>query len=118
MKLEHFLTRLDSDPTSIDFEDTIKLIDSHYNFTPTAFHNGELHNTAEQNQGSCKLLAFASLQQLNPAQTLACFGRYYRDEVLGQPDASNHQNIRNFMQTGWDGVQFEYPPLSPKAEQQ
>ena len=67
-----------------------------------------------ENSGSCKLFAFARLQGLSEAQTLACFGSYYRDDVLGDPGGSNHQNIRNFMQTGWKGVQFEGEALKPK----
>jgi hypothetical protein len=38
--------------------------------------------------------------------TLKLFGQYYR-EVLADPDGDSHQNIRNFMKYGWDGVPFE-----------
>jgi hypothetical protein len=31
-----------------------------------------------------------------------CFGAYYREEVLGDLEGTNHQNIRNFMKSGWD----------------
>ena len=33
------------------------------------------------------------------------WGQYYRD-VLATPDKDDHQNIRNFMKYGWDGVDF------------
>jgi hypothetical protein len=33
------------------------------------------------------------------------WGQYYRD-VLATPDGTDHQNIRNFMKTGWEGVDF------------
>jgi len=33
------------------------------------------------------------------------WGQYYRD-VLATPTKDDHQNIRNFMKYGWDGVDF------------
>ncbi|HIO92997.1 MAG TPA: type III effector [Leucothrix mucor] len=112
MNLENFLDKLNNEPEMIEFSDTMAVIESTYHFTETAFSNGDLVNAAGENSGSCKLFAFAQLQQLNPQQTLACFGAYYRDEVLKQPNADNHQNIRNFMKTGWDRVQFDGEALS------
>jgi len=53
------------------------------------------------------LFSFAKLQGLTEEQTLACFGIYYRDDVLKNPDADNHQNIRNFIKTGWAGIEFD-----------
>jgi hypothetical protein len=105
MTLDAFLQKLTAAPASIEFTDTMAVIDALYEFTPTAFSNGELENTAGQNTGSCKLFAFAKLQGFNPQQTLACFGAYYRD-VLQHPTANDHQNIRNFMKAGWEGVAY------------
>lgn len=105
--MEAFLQRLRENPDQIEFADTIAVIDANYVFTPTAFRNGDTHNAAGQNNGSCKIFAFAKLHRLSEAETLACFGRYYRDDVLQHPDASDHQNIRNFMRSGWRGVEFE-----------
>lgn len=116
MRLEDFLKKLDEHPESISFDDTIATIEAAYEFTPTAFDNGELRNEAGQNSGSCKLLAFAQLQALDQAQTLACFGAYYREDVLRQPDGSGHQNIRNFMKHGWEGVKFDAMPLRRRAQ--
>ncbi|MEZ5741593.1 MAG: HopJ type III effector protein [Burkholderiaceae bacterium] len=113
MSLSEFLERLRRDPGSIEFDQSLALIDSLYAFTPTAFRNGSAQNAAGQNNGSCKLLAFGRLQGLTPAQMLACFGAYYRDDVLAHPDGTDHQNIRQFIRHGWDGVQFEAQPLSP-----
>jgi hypothetical protein len=45
------------------------------------------------------------LQELTPEGTLA-FGAYYFEDVLGNPNGTDHQNIRNFMKTGWDGIAF------------
>jgi hypothetical protein len=109
MTPEQFIARLGNDD-SIDFEETMAVIDAHFDYTPCAFSNGEQHNAAGENAGSCKILAFARLMGLNEAQTLACFGRFYRD-VLATPDGSDHGNIRNLMRSGLAGVRFDGEPL-------
>ena len=114
MELNRFLQQLNDAPDSIAFNDTIATIDSLYDFAPTAFTNGGLANEAGQNNGSCKLFSFALLHNLSPQQTLHCFGDYYRKDVLGNPDGTDHQNIRNFMKTGWAGIRFEGEALKPK----
>lgn len=107
MELKTFLQQLRSNPDNIVFTDTIAVIDALYDFTPTAFKNGELMNEIGQNNGSCKLFAFAQLQHLTPSETLTCFGAYYRDDVLNHPNASDHQNIRNFIKHGWAGIKYQ-----------
>jgi len=114
MDIPAFLKKLQDAPESVAFTDTMAVVEATYDFTPTAFTNGTLRNEAGQNSGSCKLFAFALLKQLSEQQTLACFGAYYRDDVLKHPEATDHQNIRNFMKTGWDGVKFEGTPLTAK----
>lgn len=114
MQIQDFLTQLRTQPQSIAFTDTIATIDAHYTFTPVRFTNGTAVNEAGVNSGSCKLFAFARLQQLSKEETLACFGAYYREDVLQHPDATNHANIRNFMVTGWDGIQFDAAALQLK----
>lgn len=111
MTLDAFLEILNTRPETIRFEQTMAVIEAQYQFTPTAFTNGEVRNDAGQNSGSCKLFAFAHLQGLSEAQTLACFGDYYRIDVLNHPQAQDHQNIRNFMRFGWAGIRFEGTPL-------
>ncbi|MFT4047340.1 MAG: HopJ type III effector protein [Solimonas sp.] len=59
------------------------------------------------------MLAFAKLQGLSEAETLACFGRFYREDVLKNPDGTDHQNIRNFMRTGWRGSRLKPPRCLP-----
>ena len=115
MTIATFLEKLKRTPNTITFSETISVIEENYDFTPTAFENGTQHNAAEENSGSCKLFAFAQLQNLSQAETLACFGAYYFEEVLGNPEGTNHQNIRNFMKTGWSGIQFEGPALALKS---
>src|SRR5690606_5673005 len=114
MTLETFLNKLKTTPKGIDFTDTIRVIESNYIFTPTAFKNGDLYYNVGENSGSCKLLAFAKLQNLTKEETLACFGKYYYEDVLNDPNVTGHQNIRNFMKTGFEGLVFEGMPLREK----
>ena len=114
MTLSRFLQQLQHQPQSVDFVTTMSVIDATYTFKSTSFHNGDLHNNAGTNEGSCKIFAFAQLHSLSEAQTLACFGHYYRDDVLLHPQATDHGNIRNFMKTGWSGIRFEHSALSAK----
>jgi HopJ type III effector protein len=101
------LEKIKTQPQHITFEEVIDFIDTHYQFTPTAFTNGTLHNPAGQNNGSCKIFQFALLNNLTKEQTLNCFGHFYREHVLGNPTGNDHQNIRNFMVSGLEGVQME-----------
>lgn len=115
MTIEAFKNKLKQNPKSIAFSETMSVIEAHYEFEPTAFKNGNLENKAGENSGSCKLLAFAKLQALTKEETLACFGKFYFEEVLKDPNGSNHQNIRNFMETGFKGLVFEAEPLKEKC---
>lgn len=99
---------------SVEFSQTIATIDNEYDFTPTRFMNGETVNDAGNNNGSCKIFAFAKLHGLSEQATLNAFGDYYRVDVLQHPAKDDHQNIRNFMRFGWAGVRFEGEALQPK----
>jgi hypothetical protein len=112
MNLEEFLTKINEEPERVSFSDTLDTIEGNYSFKPTAFKNGDTFNEAGQNNGSCKIFAFAKKHQLTAQQTLYCFGTYYRNDVLNNPDGDDHQNIRNFMKYGWEGVEFEDEALS------
>ncbi len=112
MTLETFLQALKNSPETIEFDQSMAVIDQAYRFTPTAFRNGDLTNEAGQNSGSCKIYAFGQLHDLSAAQTLACFGHYYREDVLQHPNGTDHQNIRNFIKTGWAGIEFSGEALS------
>ncbi len=114
MDIHYLLERLHTNPETVMFDDVIALIDEHYSFEPVRFSNGTLENAPGQNNGSCKIFAFALMHKLSTQQTLHCFGDYYRKDVLDNPAADNHRNIRNFMQTGWDGISFEAAALTPK----
>ena len=115
MRIEELLTALNNSPEQVEFQQVIETIDTHYDYEPAQFSNGDTVNEAGSNAGSCKIFAFALLNNLSEAQTLACFGHYYRDDVLKPPDADDHANIRNFMTSGWNGIKFESSPLTAKA---
>ena len=114
MEWNAFLQRLNDAPDSISFNDTVALIEALYDYTPTTFSNGGLVSQAGQNSGSCKIFSFAALHGLSVQQTLHCFGAYYRDDVLCHPEGRDHQNIRNFMATGWAGIVFQGSALRAK----
>lgn len=107
MTIADLLYKLKEEPSSVSFAEVMDVIDENYNFTPTAFQNGTTHNAAGINSGSCKLFSFAQIHKLSKEETLACFGSYYFKDVLEDMDGDSHQNIRNFMQYGWQGIQFE-----------
>jgi hypothetical protein len=104
-----FVARL-GDPAHL-FADTLAFVDEHYHHQPTAFRNGEVANAADQNQGSCKVLAMALDLGLTDQQALHCFAEHYQS-VLADPAGIAHANIRALMHHGLAGVRFENPPLS------
>lgn len=116
MTLNAFIDRIKAGE-AVDFQDTMAVIAEHYHYRPTEFSNGvqqPLLNEAGRNEGSCKIFAFAKLHALNQQQTLALFGDYYRNDVLQNPHGTDHQNIRNFIRDGWDGIVFQGEALQAK----
>ena len=114
MTLQDFKNKLTNTPKELDFSDTINTIEANYNFTAAAFKNGDLENSNTQNLGSCKVFSFAIKQGFTKEETLACFAQYYFIDVLENPNATDHQNIRNFMNTGFEGLVFENETLTEK----
>ncbi len=114
MNEKELLTQLRTSPESIEFDQVMTTIANHYDYTPTRFDNGEVVNEAGSNEGSCKLFAFAKLNGLSEVETLALFGKYYRDDVMGNPAGDDHGNIRNFILDGWLGIQFYGEALTSK----
>jgi len=108
------LEQLKNNADSIEFNEVMAYIDVHYEFIPTKFSNGTTVNEANQNNGSCKVFSFAKLHQLTKEETLKLFGAFYREDVLNHPAGNDHQNIRNFMQYGWEGIVFEGNALTEK----
>ncbi|SMG64984.1 HopJ type III effector protein [methanotrophic bacterial endosymbiont of Bathymodiolus sp.] len=46
-------------------------------------------------------------------EVLHCFGEHYQG-VLNDPKGDAHQNIRNFIIYGWEGLKFDSPVLVEK----
>lgn len=101
------LDQLKNSPNTIDFNEVIQYIDENYDFTPVQFTNGDLANEANQNNGSCKIFSFAKDHNLSKEETLSLFGSFYREDVLKNPEGTDHQNIRNFMRQSWEGISFQ-----------
>ncbi len=98
---------------SVSFKEVIEFIEAHFEHTPTAFKNGDAYNETSQNQGSAKVFTFAKINNLTEADTLCLFAEHYQS-VLDHPDATDHQNIRQFMAYGWEGIKFEGEALKEK----
>lgn len=94
----------------LSFAEVIATIDANYSFTPSFFKNGDVVNEENQNNGSCKVFSFAKMHQLSEKETLFLFGEHYQ-KVLQTPSDADHQNIRNFMKFGWNGIVFEKEAL-------
>jgi len=113
MTIDELIQQIRSDPHCVDFQQVIETINANYDFQPTQFHNGDITNAPGTNEGSCRIFAFAQLHRLNEAETLACFGQFYRD-VIATPHGTDHANIRSFIRDGWAGIRFDGIALSLK----
>jgi len=100
------------------FNEVIESIADNHHYTASRFSNGitgdQVINAAGSNEGSCKIFAFAKLNGLDEQQTLNCFGDYYRNDVLSNPNGDDHANIRTFIRHGWAGISFEHDALTEK----
>lgn len=103
--------RLDS--KEIQFKDILDYIAERYDYTPSAFQNGNQYNAEHENQGSARVFSFARLHGLSTEDTLKLFAEHY-EAVLSTPEGIDHQNIRQFMQNGWEGVKFDREVLEEK----
>ena len=68
--LDAFMTTVKKDPSSIDFEQTMAAIEDGFDYSAVAFKCGELESSAEQNQGSAKILSFGKMKKLKKETTL------------------------------------------------
>ncbi len=118
MNTKELLNLIQTSPAEVEFDKVMEVIENDYDYTATQFYNGlgdeEVVNEAGTNEGSCKIFAFADINDLNESQTLSCFGKYYRQDVLMNLAGTDHANIRNFMKFGWEGIHFDNPPLALK----
>ena len=112
MTLSELLAQLTQRPVS--FQTVMQVIEDTYIFIPTLFTNGDLTNPANTNNGSCRIFAFGLINKLSEQATLNAFGDYYTQDVLQNPEGTDHQNIRQFIKTGWKGISFSSPALIKK----
>jgi len=112
MDIQTLIEHLNQGP--VDFHQVMEVIDAHYDFMPTEFKNGDQINQADTNNGSCKIFAFAQLNQLTKQSSLNAFGDFYTQDVLENPTGKDHANIRNFMVSGWEGIEFSGVALTAK----
>jgi len=115
MTIEQLINLIKTNPESIEFQQVMETIEQNYDYTPTRFTNSDVVSESGTNEGSCKIFAFGQLNQLDEHETLACFGTYYRDDVLQNPKGTDHANIRSFMVHGWEGINFDAPALVVKS---
>ncbi|WP_163933928.1 HopJ type III effector protein [Paraferrimonas sp. SM1919] len=108
--MAELIQRLQQNQT-LSFKQVIETIDHYYDYQQTDFQNGSILNRAGDNEGSCKVFAFASLHQLDKQATLNCFAEHYQ-QVLQNPEGECHQNIRQFINHGWQQISFKDAPLS------
>lgn len=97
----------------LSFKEIIDCIDENYTYEATAFKNGNLYNEEDQNQGSAKVFFFAKMNNLSKEDTLKLFAEHYQN-VLVDENGVSHQNIRNFIEYGWEGIVFEKAALQIK----
>ncbi|ETI61939.1 HopJ type III effector protein [Marinomonas profundimaris] len=114
LSTQTLIEKIKQTPENVQFKEVIDVIEREYDFTPVAFTNGEQQNAINENNGSCKIFSFASIHQLTDAETLHLFGNFYRVDVLENLDATDHQNIRQFIKNGWSGIAFSSTALVNK----
>nr|MBC7613859.1 HopJ type III effector protein [Pseudopedobacter sp.] len=90
----------------LKFAAIIETIEASCQYNATAFKNGAAFNEIDQNQGSAKVFYFAQLNNLSKEDALLLFAEHYQS-VLDTPEGTDHQNIRQFMIHGWDGIEFK-----------
>lgn len=116
MSVQDLIQQIRNRPNTVEFDQVMAVIADHYVYSECAFSNGigdgRVENAAGENAGSCKIFAFAQLNGLNESETLVCFGRYFREDVIGKPEDSDHANIRVFMRDGWKGIRFHGQALN------
>jgi hypothetical protein len=117
MTLSNFIAHVRSG-NNVTFEQSLAIIADNYDYQATSFTNGigqhQVNNVAGSNQGSCKIFAFAKLNNLDAQQTLTLFGEHYKS-VVSTPNGNDHQNIRQFMSHGWQGIHFDNVALTTRT---
>ena len=83
LELSKLLAKLEN--KSLDFASVLAIIDSYYDYRPTEFVNGEVHNAAGENEGSAKVFGFALLNHLTQQDTLKLFAEHLSLIHISEP---------------------------------
>mmetsp|Transcript_20097 Transcript_20097/g.40238 ORF Transcript_20097/g.40238 Transcript_20097/m.40238 type:complete len:208 (+) Transcript_20097:51-674(+) len=102
---ELFLQNVEMNPEGFTFNEFIEMVEGCYETGLIEWSNGSQKNPPGTNEGSAHVLSLAALADLPKEKALLLWAEHYRD-VLATPDGDDHQNIRQFMEKGWDGVDF------------
>ena len=98
MNLTDYINKIKTSGESLDFNETIVVIDANYNFTPTTFKNDDAINEAGKNSGSCKLFSFAQINQLTKQQTYVLNKLYKRLEEIPKSHPGDPKTKEKFDQ--------------------
>jgi len=115
LTINELINRLNTNDETVGFNEVMQVISSHFSYEPSSFTNGEIINQAGTNEGSCKVFAFAKIHKLSEQATLNCFGHYYHCDVMQNPLADDHANIRSFIKNGWTGITIDNEVLVTKS---
>eukprot|EP01031_Cornospumella_fuschlensis_P036180 gene36180-43882_t len=88
----------------VSIQDTLAIIDKHYEYIAVPFTVGDAQSKSNENIGDAKILSFALMTRMNEEQTLRLFGEVYRNL---SPTGTDHTNLRNFAKLGWAKVVFK-----------
>ncbi len=106
------------------FDSSLLEIVTTFDISPVPFVNGPIKNKRGKNAKSAAIFAYGLKMGLSAEDTLKLFGGIYQ-AVLNNPEGGNHENIRQFMLTGWNGLKFpkglglkkrKIPYFSPPVE--
>lgn len=100
--------------SNFSFAQMLDFIDRHYCYTPSAFSNNGVINSANTNQGSGKILALALLEGFSKEEALLAYGEHYR-HVLTTPEHTDHANIRALLKGQLALVVFEQVALAKRV---
>lgn len=87
------------------FEANLFDIYDKFAITPVPFKNGGLENKTGENSASAAIFAYAAEMGLSDGETLELFGEHLQ-AVTNNPDGNDHENIRQFMKTGHNGIEY------------
>ena len=102
---KEFAERIKKGGSVKNFDETLSLIDTHYNYFAVPFTCGDAVNPPNVNTGAAKVFSFGLMTKMSVDETLKLFGEHY-DSVKSNPNGSDHANIRNFIKKGWAGSTY------------